>query len=151
MRSPNARRAATIPPLAANVSTSCKSVSSAATERPVPGNGKYEWNGFLPFEDLPSSYNPASGFVTTSNQNILPPGYSKPLNYDWAEPFRHDRLVDVLRDSSRFTRQDFERLQHDELSLPARTLVPLLRAAGHRIRPVPEGGARAACGRHGRG
>jgi penicillin amidase len=97
---------------------------------PVPGNGKYEWNGFLPFEDLPTSYNPASGFVTTSNQNILPPGYTKPLNYDWAEPFRHDRLVEVLRDSSRFTRQDFERLQHDELSLPARTLVPLLKAAG---------------------
>lgn len=97
---------------------------------PVPGNGKFEWNGFLPFDDLPSSYNPASGFVATANHNILPPGYTKPLNYEWAEPFRHDRLVEVLRDSSHFTRQDFERLQHDELSLPARALVPLLKAAG---------------------
>ncbi len=96
---------------------------------PVPGNGKYEWNGFLPFDQLPMSYNPASGFVTTSNENILPPGYSKPLNYDWAEPFRHERLVEVLRDSSKFTRQDFERLQHDELSVAARSLVPLLKAA----------------------
>jgi len=96
---------------------------------PVPGNGKYEWAGFLPFEELPSSYNPSSGFVATANHNILPPGYTKPLNYDWAEPFRHDRLVQVLRDSSGFTRGDFERLQHDELSLPARTLVPLLTAA----------------------
>ncbi|HEU5218808.1 MAG TPA: penicillin acylase family protein, partial [Gemmatimonadales bacterium] len=93
---------------------------------PVPGNGQYEWNGFLPFEDLPSVYNPASGFVATANHNILPPGYSRPLNYDWAEPYRHDRLVQVLRDSTGFTRQDFERLQHDELSLPARLLVPLL-------------------------
>jgi penicillin amidase len=96
---------------------------------PVPGNGNYEWAGFLPFSELPSSYNPASGFVTTSNQNILPPGYTKPLNYDWADPFRHDRLVEVLRDSSGFTGRDFERLQHDELALPARTLIPLLRAA----------------------
>jgi penicillin amidase len=97
---------------------------------PVPGTGKYEWAGFLPFEELPWTYNPASGFITTSNQNILPPGYTTPLNYDWAEPFRHDRLVEVLRDSSGFTRGDFERLQHDELALPARSLVPLLLAAG---------------------
>jgi penicillin amidase len=97
---------------------------------PVPGNGKYEWEGFLPFEELPSSYNPAAGFVATANHNILPPGYSKPLSYEWAEPFRYQRLVDVLRDSSGFTRADFERLQHDELSLPARSLVPLLIAAG---------------------
>lgn len=96
---------------------------------PVPGNGKYEWTGFLPFEDLPATYNPASGFVATANHNILPPGYSKPLAYEWAEPFRYDRLVEVLRDSSGFTRQDFERLQHDELSLPARALIPFLTSA----------------------
>ena len=110
---------------------------------PVPGNGKYEWAGFLPFEDLPSSYNPASGFVATANHNILPPGYTKPLNYDWAEPFRHDRLVEVLRDSSGFTRQDFERLQHDELSLPARILVPMLLAASSEAAPAGRSGGLA--------
>src|SRR6185436_20191342 len=89
-----------------------------------------EWEGFLPFEELPSSYNPAASFVATANHNILPPGYSKPLSYEWAEPFRYQRLVDVLRDSSGFTRADFERLQHDELSLPARSLVPLRITAG---------------------
>ncbi len=108
---------------------------------PVPGNGKYEWQGFLPFEDLPASYNPASGFLATANHNILPKGYAKPLNYEWADPFRYDRLVEVLRDSSGFTRQDFERLQHDELSLPARTLVPLLNAAG-RSDPAAAGRSR---------
>lgn len=100
---------------------------------PVPGNGKYEWQGFRSFDELPSSYNPASGFIATANHNILPAGYTKQLNYEWAEPFRHDRLVQVLRDSSRFTRQDFERLQHDEMSLPAKALVPILLNAVQRV------------------
>jgi penicillin amidase len=96
---------------------------------PVPGDGKYEWQGFLPSAELPSSFNPASGFIATANHNILPPGYSKPLNYDWADPFRYDRIATVLRDTSGLTRADFERLQHDELSLPARAMVPVLLSA----------------------
>jgi penicillin amidase len=96
---------------------------------PVPGDGRYEWQGFLRFEELPAAFNPASGFIATANHNILPPGYRKPLTYDWADPFRYNRLVEVLRDSTGFTRSDFERLQHDELSLPARQLIPLLLAA----------------------
>lgn len=105
---------------------------------PVPGDGRYEWQGFLPFEELPTSFNPVSGFIATANHNILPPGYRKPLNYDWAEPFRYNRLVEVLRDSTGFTRSDFERLQHDELSLPARQLIPILLAAS-RAAPAARG------------
>ena len=100
---------------------------------PVPGDGNYEWQGFLPFDQLPMAYNPASGLIVTANNNILPPGYDKPLNYDWAEPFRADRIAAVLRDTSGLTREDFERLQHDELSLPATRLVPVLVAAAARL------------------
>ncbi len=99
---------------------------------PVPGDGKYEWAGFLSMDELPMAFNPAAGFIVTANNNILPLGYPRPINYSWAEPFRADRLAGVLRDSSGFTRADFERLQHDELSLPARALVPLLLAAAQR-------------------
>jgi penicillin amidase len=99
---------------------------------PVPGDGKYEWTGFLPMDELPMAFNPAPGFIVTANNNILPPGYPHPINFSWAEPYRADRIARVLRDSSGFTRADFERLQHDELSLPARALVPLLLAAGQR-------------------
>ena len=99
---------------------------------PVPGDGRYEWKGFLPFKALPKSFNPASGFIATANNNILPPGYAHPLNYRWAEPFRADRITELLGGSDRFSRADFERLQHDELSIPARRLVPVLLAAAAR-------------------
>ncbi len=107
---------------------------------PVPGNGEYEWNGFLPFDKLPQSYNPASGVIITANHNILPKGYSLPLNYEWASPFRANRLASLLvpREGG-WTREDFERLQHDEFSRPAEVLVPrLLAAAGKAGRSSPE-------------
>jgi len=99
---------------------------------PVPGDGRYEWNGFLPFSDLPMRFNPVEGFIATANHNILPPGYTKPLSYEWAEPSRVHRIEEVLRSRKGWTRQDFERLQHDALSLPARELVPELLEACRR-------------------
>ena len=99
---------------------------------PVPGTGGYEWNGFLPFDSLPMAYNPPSGFVSTSNNNILPAGYKHPLNYEWAAPYRGQRVRDVLSAGRGFTVQSFQQLQHDDLSLPASQLVPLLVSAAGR-------------------
>jgi penicillin amidase len=96
---------------------------------PVPGDGRYEWAGFLPFGRLPQVMNPASGIIATANHNILPPGYREQLNYEWATPFRHDRAMRLLSGRSRWTRQDFERLQHDEFSIPAAELTPVLLGA----------------------
>lgn len=97
---------------------------------PVPGDGSHEWQGFLPFDQLPSSFNPPEGFIATANHNILPPGYDKPLAYEWADPSRARRIEEVLRGRRDFTREDSEQLQHDATSLPARELVPLLLRAG---------------------
>ncbi|MFL6290238.1 MAG: penicillin acylase family protein [Thermoanaerobaculia bacterium] len=97
---------------------------------PVPGDGRFEWQGFLPAAELPVDFNPARHFVATANHNILPPGYDKVLGFDWGSPERFQRLVEVLsQPDRRFTVADFERLQHDEVSLPARELVGLLAQA----------------------
>lgn len=111
---------------------------------PVPGTGGYEWTGFRRADELPRTYNPASGFIVTANHDIRPPNYDVPLNYDFATPFRARRITAVLsaaRDSvSRgeprrgFTVEDFQRLQHDELSLQATALVPELLAAARGAR-----------------
>ena len=98
---------------------------------PVPGaEGRYEWQGFLPLKDLPQAYNPARHFIATANHNILPPGYKHELGYEWTAPFRFRRIEEVLSSAQgKFTVADFERLQHDEVSLPARELTALLREA----------------------
>jgi len=98
---------------------------------PVPGaEGKYEWQGFLPVSELPQSFNPPKHFIVTANHNILPPGYKHELGYEWADPIRFWRISEVLSSAKgKFNVDDFEKLQHDEVSLPARELTALLREA----------------------
>ncbi|MEK6300666.1 MAG: penicillin acylase family protein [Acidobacteriota bacterium] len=95
---------------------------------PVPGDsGRYEWDGFLPLSELPRAYNPAKNFIATANHKVIPEGYKHEINFEWAAPYRFNRIEEVLGKSAKFTVEDFKRLQHDEASLPARELVPLLK------------------------
>jgi len=100
---------------------------------PVPGDGRFEWNGFVPTPQLPQSYNPPSGFIATANNNILPPGYKTPIAFDWSSDYRVSRIREVLSSRSNFTIADFQALQHDDLSLLARRLVPSLISAARRL------------------
>ncbi|MGF1557745.1 MAG: penicillin acylase family protein [Flavobacteriaceae bacterium] len=95
---------------------------------PVPGDGRYEWEGYLPIEERPSSYNPAKGFLATANEHVTPNDYPhmSTINYTWADDFRGDRINEVLVQKKTFNIQDMKDLQSDYLSLPARSLVPML-------------------------
>ncbi len=90
---------------------------------PVPGaEGRYEWRGFQPSDALPSEFNPPRHWIATANNNILPPGYTIPLGYDgWAVPNRINRIREMLtHPEHKFDIADFERMQQDVVSIPAR-------------------------------
>ncbi len=96
---------------------------------PVPGDGRYEWSGYLEIRDLPHDLNPVRGFIATANNYVVPRGWNHPdaMHYTWADPFRADRVSAVLGSGAVFDVPDMERLQSDVTSIPARSLVPLLR------------------------
>ncbi len=95
---------------------------------PVPGDsGEYEWSGFQSAKDLPYSFNPPAHFIATANHNILPAGYSIPLGYEWTQPFRFQRIVEMLSTHEKFGVADFERMQQDVVSIPARRFQAVLR------------------------
>ncbi len=96
---------------------------------PVPGDGRYEWDGFLPIKALPHVQNPEKGFFNTSNNYLIPPDwpYREALHYTWADPFRADTVEQFLRSGRMFTVADMMELQNSVFSIPARELVPLLR------------------------
>jgi penicillin amidase len=96
---------------------------------PVPGDGRYEWDGYLPIKALPHSLNPSAGYIRTANNYMVPDGYPYPeaLHYTWGDEIRAVRIDEVLASGRMFTVVDMMRLQHDELSVPARNLVPFLR------------------------
>lgn len=95
---------------------------------PVPGDGTYEWDGYLPIVKKPNDHNPDKGFIATANQNVTPPDYEHwdAIGFSWSDPYRGNRIEDVLSSKSDFTMEDFKALQTDFLSLPAKELVPLL-------------------------
>jgi penicillin G amidase len=101
---------------------------------PVPGDGRFEWRGFVPGKALARSFNPPTRFINTSNNNILPKGYSTPISYEWATRYRADRVRQVLdAPNAKFGVEDFAALQHDDLSLLAGALMPSLRTAAARL------------------
>ncbi|MGW0908868.1 penicillin acylase family protein [Streptomyces sp. NPDC002853] len=96
---------------------------------PVPGDGRYEWDGFLDVEELPSVRDPAQGWFATANQLNLPPTYpnaEKTVTYDWYAPTRHDRITEELGSHGSWTVEDCVRLQTDYVSLPGRRIQRLL-------------------------
>ena len=96
---------------------------------PVPGDGRYEWAGFLPADKLPSASNPPAGYVTTSNEMNLPRDYpyrERKLGFEWSNDSRHKRIDEVLRALPKVSLEDSMKLQNDVTSLPARRLVALL-------------------------
>jgi penicillin amidase len=94
---------------------------------PVPGNGLYEWEGYLPIKQLPHVYNPEQDFFATANQYNVPEGYPHILGLQWSDPFRFLRINEFLSAKKKLTLKDMMNLQQDEFSIPARTLVPLLK------------------------
>jgi penicillin G amidase len=96
---------------------------------PVPGDGRYEWDGYLPIKSLPHVVNPEKGFWTTANENLIAPDYPhrNAVGWEWADSSRANRINEVLASRTRHTQHDMMALQVDYVSHPARKLVPYLK------------------------
>lgn len=108
---------------------------------PVPGNGGFDWTGFVPVDQLPHFFNPAEGFVATANNRMTPEGYPYKVGFQWYSVYRVKRIKEVLEQAKdsrkKLTIIDVQKLQTDVLSIPARELIGLLRhAAGNSTDPA---------------
>ena len=94
---------------------------------PAPGwDARYDWAGWIPFEELPQSYNPASGRLWSANEKITPPGYPHPISSEWQPPFRANRIAEMLQATPKHSIASFARMQSDVVSLPLRAALPRL-------------------------
>ena len=96
---------------------------------PVPGDGRYEWEGFYDMDELPGDFNPECGWLATANEMNLPDDYPKDrhITYDWYAPYRKHRIDEVLEASTLVTVRDMVDLQSDYLSIPARRILNVVR------------------------
>jgi len=96
---------------------------------PVPGDGRYEWDGYLEIKQKPKAFNPGVGYIETSNSNYTPPDYPNldAIAYTWTDPYRWARGSELLSSGRKFNMSDMIEFQHDYLSIPARSLVPFFK------------------------
>ena len=82
----------------------------------LPENGSdnsHEWNGYIPFEKMPSIFNPPSGIIATANSRITPDGYPYSISTGWEAPWRSARIYSVLESGKKFSAADMLALQTD--------------------------------------
>ena len=98
---------------------------------PVDGStGENEWDGYIPFDQLPQAYNPASGFVVTANQNPFPPDFPYHVGGTFASQHRSRQIFDMLRPSgNKLKPEDNLRIEKDVYSGFSRFLARQLVAA----------------------
>jgi len=85
---------------------------------PVPGwQAQYDWKGWLAFDDLPRIVNPPAGALATANANWLPADYGHFITYDWDEPYRQNRVEQlVIAANERHSPETMRAIQADSLS-----------------------------------
>jgi penicillin amidase len=86
---------------------------------------KYDWKGYVPFDEMPSSYNPPEGFIVTANQQV--DAASTPyLTEDWDYGYRAQRIRTLLRGGGKVSPAEMASIQLDDKDPFAATLVPYL-------------------------
>lgn len=86
---------------------------------PVPGwTGEYEWTGWVPFEDLPQSWNPDCGYIVTANNAAVDHTYKHHITWDWMPDYRARRIRELLTLNPRVTARDFAAIQMDVYCIP---------------------------------
>ena len=107
---------------------------------PVDGStGEFEWQGFIPFEQLPRAYNPPSGIVVTANQIPFPENYPYRVGGNFSAPFRANQIRQLLSKRQGWRAEQMATVQRDVYSAFSAMLARQIVAAYDR-RGVPSPG-----------
>jgi penicillin G amidase len=84
---------------------------------PVDGaSGDFEWEGYIPFDQLPAFYNPPRGWIVTANQNPFPENFPFRVSGDFGAPYRSREIRDRLLARSGWKPPDMLDVQKDVYS-----------------------------------
>lgn len=86
---------------------------------PKPGwSGEYEWEGTVPYEELPALVDPESGYLVTANNRIVGDDYPHHITSEWLDGFRARRIEELIAATEKHDLESFAAIQTDDLSLP---------------------------------
>ena len=94
---------------------------------PVPGwTGEHEWQGYIPFDEMPRSHNPETNYIVTANQRVVGADYPYYIGLDHAPEFRAKRISIRLGELDGASVKDMEGVHAERTSIPARHYLPKL-------------------------
>jgi penicillin amidase len=86
---------------------------------PKPGwTGEFEWEGMVPYDELPEVVDPPSGYLVTANNRIVGDDFPHHITSDWLDGYRARRIEELLRATDEHDVEGFEEMQSDNLSIP---------------------------------
>jgi penicillin amidase len=101
-----------------------------AGDLPVDGSsGDVDWDGYIPFDELPAVFNPPSGIIATANQDPFPPDFPYPMNGNFSPPYRARQIRDRLTAHDGWRAADLLSVQMDIYSAFSKFLATQLVAA----------------------
>lgn len=94
---------------------------------PVPGwDGKHDWQGHIPFKELPRVIDPANGYIVTANNKIVSNEYPYYLSLDYAPEYRAKRILEHVSELNSATVEDMLQIHSERMSIPASIYVPMM-------------------------
>lgn len=98
---------------------------------PVPGwTDDFEWDGHIPFDQLPKMYDPPTGMIVTANNQVVPAqDYPYPYSIDTMQGYRAGRIRQMLNSKPKWTADEIRQMQTDAYAPQADRLLPALLAA----------------------
>jgi len=87
---------------------------------------EYDWKGYVPFEQLPSSFNPEIGYVSSANNRTVSDDYPYYIGAGFALPYRINRIRQMLDQKDIFNIEDFKRMITDQHSDYAALMTPFI-------------------------
>lgn len=86
---------------------------------PKPGwSGEFEWDGYVPYAEMPEARDPECGYLITANNRIVPDDYPHHVTSDYLDGYRARRIEQLLLARSDHDHDSFEAMQFDDYSIP---------------------------------
>ena len=86
---------------------------------PKPGwTGEYEWDGWVPYEELPEITDPDAGYVVTANNRVTPDDFPHHVSSDYLDGYRAERITELIEAGGEHDLDGFAAMQMDQHSIP---------------------------------
>ncbi len=106
--------------------TSPSPLSTVPLDATAADAPSHEWSGYIPYDQLPQTIDPAGGIIATANARITPDAYPFPITDNWADPYRNERIWKLLAGRQHLTPTDMLAMQGDITSAPDRLIAQRL-------------------------